>query len=186
MSDLGFAMCQEPQQTVNRQVQQDINDDRDYHRQQKRMSFLRSRAGDNSAKGFVKRIRDRHDELNESSGTARGKERQQKPQAQQGVEHKEKVVDYLRNASQSARAFYFVLSFDYFIDGFSAKVSSDRVDLSRLWRRSLTRAIGYFSVNLAFDLGFDALVLHRTSRFFRCKFVIVHDQISDCQMPISD
>ena len=88
-------MSQQSQQSIDRQVQQNIGDDRDDDRKHQRMSVLSSRTGDNSSERSVKRIRDRDDELNKPGATARRQQRQQKPQSEQRVDQKENVIDYL-------------------------------------------------------------------------------------------
>ena len=90
--------------------------------------------GDDAAKRRVERIRHRHDELHKSGAAARRQQGQQEAQSQQRVDHKEDVVDDLRDARQTAGALDFTFSIDDFVDGLGAKLSGDLVDSSRLAR----------------------------------------------------
>ena len=65
-------MRQHAQDSIDRQMQQEISDYRDDDRHHQRVALIGARAGNDSSKRKVERIRHRHDKLNETRGAARG------------------------------------------------------------------------------------------------------------------
>src|ERR1041385_7890747 len=138
------------------------------------MSTVGARARDYSAKRAVERIRDGDDELNESSATARGQQRQQKAQTQQGVENKEKIIDDLRDAGDCAGTAHFALSLNDFIDGAGTKFSCELLDSLVFANRMLGRVFGNLSLNFSLDLCLNRAVLLGPAGLFHCQLVVFH------------
>ena len=61
--DRGLAMRQHAEQSIDRQMQQHVNDDGNHERQHQRVSIAGAGAGDDSSKWLVERIRHCDNEL---------------------------------------------------------------------------------------------------------------------------
>src|SRR5436189_532272 len=90
-----LTMGKHAQQPVDAQMQQQINDERNYQRHHQCMTAVSARAGDDSSKGFVERIRHGDYETNEPGVALRRKQSEQKPESQQRIENKKEVIDDL-------------------------------------------------------------------------------------------
>ena len=94
-------MREQSQQTVYRQVQQDVNDDGDDDWQQQRVSLICARAGNNTSERTIEGIGYCNDKLHEPGRAPRGHQGKQKSQAKQGVKNEKQVVDDLRNTRET-------------------------------------------------------------------------------------
>ena len=90
-------MRQHSQQSVDREMQQDVSDYRDDDRQQQSMSIFGAGNVNYASKRSVERIRHRHNKLNEAGAAVRRHQGKQKPHSQQRVDHVEDVINDLRN-----------------------------------------------------------------------------------------
>src|ERR1044071_2415062 len=74
-SNLRLAVRQHAQQSINREMQNDVGDYRNNNRQQQSVSLIGAGTCDNPSKRSVKGIGDRHDELNKPGRAARSQQR---------------------------------------------------------------------------------------------------------------
>src|SRR5260221_7581522 len=169
-----LAVRNDAQHPIDSEVQQNINDCRDYQRHHQRVPIAGARAGDYVSKRFVEWIRHRDDELHEPGAAVGRQQGQKKPQPQQRIEHKKDVIDNLGDTSDATCASDFTLGFDYFIDGFGAELTGELIDALAFRRRRGGRALSYFCLYFAFDLRFDGTMLSGAARFLDCQFVVVH------------
>src|SRR4051812_22836768 len=88
-SDRSLAMRNHAKQTINCQVQQDIDDNGDNQRDHQRMTSVGAGTGDNAAKWSIERIGDRDYEPDESRSAARRQKSQQESQPEQSIEYEE-------------------------------------------------------------------------------------------------
>src|SRR5258706_15038360 len=117
------------------------------------MPAFSSRAANDAAKRCIEWIRYRYDKLHKPSAAARRQQTQQKAQPKQPVNHKEDIVNDLRDARQTPRAADLPFSVDYFVDGLRAKLTGNLIDSRGLasGRRAIS-ALGNLCLNVAFNL----------------------------------
>ena len=93
--NLGFTMCDEPQQPIDAQVEQHIDDDRNHDWQGQRIATFGRRAGHDPAKWRVQRIRDSAYEVHESGARPRRQQREQEAERKQRIDDLEDIVNDL-------------------------------------------------------------------------------------------
>src|SRR5260221_8977067 len=123
------------------------------------MPAIGARAGHDAAKRFVEWIRYRDDELNEPSAAVGRQQSQKKPQPQQGIKHKEDVIDNLRDAGHATCTSHFTLCLDDFVDGFGAELTGNLIYSLAFRRWRAGSAFSNLSLHFPFDLRLDRAVL---------------------------
>ena len=90
------------------------------------------------------------------------------------VEHKEKIVDDLRDASDAAGPLDLTLALHNFVDGLATKFARHLLYASVFTRRGLGCVFGYFRLHFSLDLRFHRAMLLRPARFFERQFIVFH------------
>src|SRR5258708_33536691 len=111
-----LAVRQQPQQSIDSQMQYQVRDDGDDNRHHQGVPAASARTGDDTAKRHVERIARRYYELHKRGSATSSEQSQQEAQPEQSVNDKEDIIDNLRDARQASRALDLTLGIDYFVD----------------------------------------------------------------------
>ena len=141
-SNRGLAMRDEAQQTIDAQMQQYINDDRDYQRQHQRVAAVRARTRHDSSKRSIKRISHSDDKTNEAGAAPGGQQSQQEAHSQQRIDHPKDVIDNLRDTSCQPPASDFALSLDNFVNSLRAELARNLIDSVAFRRGFVSSTLG--------------------------------------------
>src|SRR4030095_4238070 len=154
-------MSKYSQKPIDGQMHQQVNDNRNYQRQHQSVTAIGTGTRDDPAKRTIEWIAYRHDESYEPGAAARCQQSQKESQSQQGVEHKEKIVHDLRDASYTASALDLALALHNFVHSFATEFARNLLHASVFTRRSLGSVFGYLRLHFSLDLRFHRAVLLR-------------------------
>ena len=98
------------QDSIDRQMQQDIRNYRHHDWHHQRVPIARPRAIHDPSEWRIERVCNSNNKLNKTRAAVRRQQRQQKSHRQQRVYHIKNVVDDLGNARSAAASLYFALS----------------------------------------------------------------------------